>query len=353
MTKMKRGIIMNKKIKGIILAACVSAVMMTIAGCGTKDSLSTNEEKASNKIEGTITLYTSQPDSDAAALTKAFKQKYPDVDVQVFRSGTEEVVSKLLAENEAGSVKADVLLVSDSVTFESLKTNNLLMSYKSSELKGIPEEFIDKDNDYTGTKIISTGIIANTKNVKNLPDSWESLVQSDYKNKTIMPSPLYSGAAAYNVGVLTRTDGIGWNFYNKLKNNGTKVDKGNGTVLTAVASGDKDLGMIVDYMAVREEKKGSPVKFIYPKEGVPAITEPIGIIKSTKNPNAAKALVDFILSEEGQKLEVSLGYTPIKDGVKAPEGLKTYKEMKVLKGDNEELLKSKDVDKKKFSDIFK
>lgn len=344
---------MNKKIKRIILAACVSAVMMTLGGCSTKDGSSTNDQKSSDKIGGTITLYTSQPDSDAVALTKAFNQKYPDVDVQVFRSGTEEVVSKLLAENEAGSVKADVLLVSDSVTFESIKAKNLLMSYKSTELNGIPDEFIDKDNDYTGTKIISTGIIANTKNVKNMPDSWDSLVQSDNKNKSIMPSPLYSGAAAYNVGVLTRTDGIGWDFYNKLKDNGIKVDKGNGSVLTAVASGDKDLGMIVDYMAVRESKKGSPVKFIYPKEGVPAITEPIGIIKSTKNPDAAKALVDFILSDEGQKLEVSLGYTPIKDGVEAPEGLKTYKEMKVLKADNEELLKNKEADKKKFSEIFK
>lgn len=344
---------MNKKIKRIILAACISAVMMTIGGCGTKNNSSAADQKDKNKIEGTITLYTSQPDSDAQALTKAFKDKYPDADVQVFRSGTEEVVSKLLAENEAGSVKADVVLVSDSVTFEALKAKNLLMSYKSTELKGIPEEFIDKDNNYTGTKIISTGIIANTKNVKNMPDSWSALFNNDYKNKTIMPSPLYSGASAYNVGVLTRTDDIGWDFFNKLKGNGIKVDKGNGTVLTGVASGDKDLGMIVDYMAVREEKKGSPVKFIYPKEGVPAITEPIGIVKSTKNADGAKALVDFILSEEGQKLEVGLGYVPIKDGIEAPEGLKTYKDMKVLKGDTEELLKNREADKKKFSEIFK
>lgn len=345
---------MNKKIKGIILGLCMTSVIMAVSGCSsTVNSNNTAAEKADNKVTGTLTLYTSQPDSDAQELSKAFKKKYPDANLQVFRSGTEEVVSKLLAENEAGSVKADVVLLSDAVTFETLKEKNLLMSYKSPELKGIASEFIDKDNDYTGTKIISTGIIENTKNVTNTVDSWSAFANSSYKNKTIMPSPLYSGAAAYNVSIMTRTDGIGWDFYNKLKSNGIKVDKGNGAILTAVASGEKDLGMIVDYMAVREQKKGSPVKFVYPGEGVPVITEPIGIIKNTKNSAAAKALIDFILSEEGQKLEVSLGYVPIKDGVAAPEGLKTYKDMKILKGNTEELLKNREADKKKFSDIFK
>ena len=45
--------------------------------------------------------------------------------------------------NQADSVLADVLLVADSVTFESFKEQDLMMSYESPELKGIPEEFID------------------------------------------------------------------------------------------------------------------------------------------------------------------------------------------------------------------
>ena len=51
--------------------------------------------------------------------------------MDVFRSGTEEVVSRVLAENEAGSLLADVLLVADNVTFETLKEQNLLMAYES------------------------------------------------------------------------------------------------------------------------------------------------------------------------------------------------------------------------------
>ncbi|MBC2578744.1 ABC transporter substrate-binding protein [Clostridium sp. DJ247] len=344
---------MSKILKKLVTVTSALIMVAGLSACSTSQSSNSTSEVSSEKIQGAITLYTSQPDKDAQSLVEAFQKKYPKAKVNIFRSGTEEVISKLLAENEAGAVKADVLLVADSVTFESLKEKKLLMQYKSSELKGIPEQFVDKDGMYTGTKIISTGIVVNTKNVKDLPDSWNTILSENAKNKAIMPSPLYSGAAAYNVGVLTRTQGIGWEFYEKIKSNNIKVDKGNGGVLKAVASGEKDYGIIIDYMAVRAQKEGSPVKFIYPKEGLPAITEPIGIIESTKNAGVAKAFVDFVLSEEGQKLAADLGYAPIKDGVKAPEGLKAYKDLKVLNADTKELLKNREDDKKKFSNIFK
>ena len=42
----------------------------------------------------------------------------------------------------------------------------MLLPYESPELKGIPEEYIDKDHMYTGTKVITTGIAYNTDLVK-------------------------------------------------------------------------------------------------------------------------------------------------------------------------------------------
>ena len=40
------------------------------------------------------------------------------------------------------------------------------------------------------------------------------------------------------------------------------------------------------------------------------MTEPVAILKTTQNPAAARAFVDFILSDEGQKLAVAMGYIP-------------------------------------------
>lgn len=49
-----------------------------------------------------------------------------------------------MAEQTAGAVQADVLLVADSVTFETLKEQDMLLPYESPELKGIPEDTLIK-----------------------------------------------------------------------------------------------------------------------------------------------------------------------------------------------------------------
>ncbi len=70
---------------------------------------------------GKLVLYTSQPERDAAQTVDAFKKAYPGVEVEVFRSGTTEVMGKLAAEFAGGASKADVLLLADAATMESLK----------------------------------------------------------------------------------------------------------------------------------------------------------------------------------------------------------------------------------------
>src|SRR5690606_3567318 len=170
--------------------------------------------------------------------------------------------------------------------------------------------------------------------------------------QAVMPSPLYSGAAAYNLGVMTRQDGLGWEYYEALRANDITITQGNGAVLESVATGDQNYGIIVDYLAARAKNEGSPVELIYPSEGVPVITEPVGIMANTENEEASKAFVDFILSEEGQTLASEQGYTPIREGIEAPEGLKTLDEMTILDAEAVELLETRDEDKAKFGEIF-
>ncbi|WNS81515.1 ABC transporter substrate-binding protein [Domibacillus sp. DTU_2020_1001157_1_SI_ALB_TIR_016] len=330
------------------------ALAVLSAGCS-QEALQSGEAAGGEKeagVSGTLSFYTSQPDEDAQALVTAFQEKYPEAKVETFRSGTEEVISKLQAEKQAGSVQADVLLVADAVTFESLKEADMLMNYESSEAEHIPDDFKDPDGTYTGTKVMATGLVVNTNEAAEMPTSWSVLAGKEAKGKSIMPSPFYSGAAAYNLGVITRQEELGWGFYKSLKNNEMSITKGNGGVLEAVASGEKTYGMVVDFVAARAKQDGSPVELVYPEEGVPVITEPVGIMKNTDNEETAKAFVDFVLSEEGQKLAAEIGYTPIREGIEAPEGLRTVEELNVLTSDTSELLKAREEDKELFGGMF-
>lgn len=333
----------------------VLAGMIVFSGCSTQGqgTTETNSVNAgSSTVSGKLSFYTSQPEEDATKLISAFNDKYPDVDVSVFRSGTEEVTAKIQAERQAGKTQADVLLLADAVTFENLKQEDLLLSYKSPELSKIPADLVDPDGMYAGTKVIATVLATNTQKVTSAPTSWNVLTAADSKDASIMPSPLYSGAAAYNIGVFSRTDGFGWDYLQQTKDNGISVIKGNGAVMKAVASGEKSYGVVVDYLVAREKAKGSPVELTYPEEGVPIITEPVGIMKDAANVPAAEAFVDFILSEEGQQLSAEIGYSPIREGIAPPEGLKSVSEMKILSGDPVKLAADREADKQQFIQVF-
>ena len=80
--------------------------------------------------------------------------------------------------------------------------------------------------------------------------------------------------------------------------------------------------------------------------------EPIGIVAGTKNEAAAESFVDFILSEDGQKAAAEIGYTPIRKGVAAPEGLKSADEITNLTYDLPTLVETRDSDKEAFSKMF-
>lgn len=333
--------------------AGVLAMTAMLAACSGEEAANNAEAEGTGAgISGSLNFYTSQPDADAQALVNAFTEKNPDVEVSIFRSGTEEVVSKIQAEDQAGDIQADVLLVADSVTFENFKKEELLLSYKSPEADAIDQAYVDPDGTYTGTKVMATGLIVNTNEVKDLPDSWSVLTEKAAKGKAVMPSPLYSGAAAYNLGVVTKQGGMGWEFYEDMRANDITITQGNGAVLEGVAMGEQQYGMIVDYLAAQAKSDGSPVELVYPKEGVPVITEPVGIMANTDNEEAAQAFVDFVLSEEGQELASDQGYTPIREGIEAPEGLKSLDDIKVLEADSAELLQTRDDDKAKFGEIF-
>lgn len=298
-----------------------------------------------------LTLYTSQPDADAAKTVEAFRKINPDIEVQIYRSGTSDIMSKLAAEFAAGASQADVLLIADAVSMESLKAQDKLLSYPEANVEGFSENAYDSDMTYFGSKLITTGIAYNT-GVTAKPEHWSDLTGESYKGLVVMPSPLYSGAAAFLLSGFVANPDLGWEYFEKLNENGILSVRGNGAVLKSVASGERPYGIIVDFMALNAKAKGSPVEFVFPSEGVPAVTEPVAIMSSAKNVPAAKKFIDFILSDEGQKLALEQGYLPAKPSIGRPSWLPEGSEVTVMPIKTQEVLKQTDADKAKFTEMF-
>lgn len=301
--------------------------------------------------DGKLVLYTSQPNTDAQQTADAFMAKNPGVVVEWVRDGTPKILAKLRAEIEAGQPQPDVLLIADVVTMEGLKAEGRLMAYPEANVSAIDASLVDKDKTYFSTKLITTGIVYNAR-APFVPQSWADLNKPEAKNLVVLPSPLTSGAAMIHTVTLTGNLAEGWDFYGALAKNGAQASGGNGDVLKAVSGGDKMYGMIVDYMPIREKAKGAPVEFVFPKEGVSAVTEPAAILSTAHNPEAAKAFIDFLLSEEGQKLAVSQGYIPARADAGMPAGYPDRSTIKVLGYDPAAALANDAANKEKFGQVM-
>lgn len=300
---------------------------------------------------GTLVLYTSQTPEVAQQTVDAFQARNPKVKVEWVRNGTAQLMNVLRAEIAAGDIRPDVLLVADTINIGQLKLEDRLMAYADADISAYDPAFHDKDRTYFGTKIVATGIAYNTTSAER-PTSWGIMLDPAQKGLVAVPSPLYSGAALNHLHTVINVEAIGWKFYEGLQANDITPVGGNGPALNNVAAGQAKYGIIADGDVMRAKAKGSPVDFVYPVEGSSYITEPVAILKTAKNPEAAKAFVDFALSKEGQQLVASQGNLAIHPDVAPPEGFPRLADIKLLPLDIDKALASDADVKARFKQIF-
>ena len=302
-------------------------------------------------VSGKLVLYTSQPNADAQQTVDAFTAKYPDVEVEWIRDGTTKVMAKLRAEFEAGAPQPDVLLIADMVTMERLESEGRLMPHPDANVADYDPALMDPEGHYFSTKLITTGIVYNT-NAPMVPTSYKDLLKPEAKDMLAMPSPLTSGAATIHMAAITGNPDLGWELYEGLAAQGANPQGGNGGTYRAIAGGEKLYGFVVDFLPIRNKLEGAPVEFVFPEEGVSAVTEPVAILSTAQNPTAAKAFVDFLISPEGQQLAADMGYLPAHPAITPPEGFPALSDIKLLDFDPARALAEDEANKAKFVDIF-
>ncbi|MCA3248773.1 MAG: ABC transporter substrate-binding protein [Azospirillum sp.] len=322
----------------LALAAALSPFALSSAG-------------AQQAPSGRLVLYTSQPQADAQATIDAFRRLHPGVEVTFTRDGTTQLMNRLQAEFVAGNPQPDVLLIADAMTMEALKRDNRLQAYPGARVDGLPQGGFDAEKTYFATKLITTGIVYN-RAAPMKPESWADLLKPEARGQVIMPSPLFSGAAAIHMGAIVRQPGLGWAWFEGLKAGGAQAARGNPAVLEAVAGGQKLYGVIVDFMAIRARERGSPVEFVFPREGATFVTEPVAILRTARNVAAARAFVDFVLSPDGQTLAAQQGMLPALSEVRPPQGFPNLADVRLMPAPVADLLRSDERDKERFADLF-
>ena len=307
-----------KKSKWMLGAAAILALSVALAGCGGGDK---KAEKKAGGTKGEIMVYTSIcPDIIDNMCKPNVAKAFPEMKVNWFQGGTEKVVTKITGEIKAKKIGADVLMVADPSYYLKLEDQKLLLPYKSKEEKNLINDKA-ADGAWYAVRVCNMIIAYNADKLKaeDAPKNWTDLADPKWKGKIAMPNPMLSGTAYVAVGALA--DKYGWEYFDKLKANGLRVEEGNSAIQNKLLTGEYAAAMILEENILKlANTKKEPLKVIYPKDGVVQVPSPIAIFNTTKNPEGAKALVDWWLSKEGQQAVVKGWMHSVRGDVKEPIG---------------------------------
>ena len=307
-----------KKSKWMLGAAAILALSVALAGCGGGDK---KAEKKATGTKGELMVYTSiYPDIIDNMCKPNVAKAFTEMKVNWFQGGTEKVVTKITGEIKAKKIGADVLMVADPSYYLKLEDQKLLLPYKSKEEKNLINDKA-ADGAWYAVRVCNMIIAYNADKLKaeDAPKNWTDLADPKWKGKIAMPNPMLSGTAYVAVGALA--DKYGWEYFDKLKANGLRVEEGNSAIQNKLLTGEYAAAMILEENILKlANTKKEPLKVIYPKDGVVQVPSPIAIFNTTKNPEGAKALVDWWLSKEGQQAVVKGWMHSVRGDVKEPIG---------------------------------
>jgi iron(III) transport system substrate-binding protein len=332
----------------------LSRLMLSLALCvlGAISPQASEVDLAAAKKEGKVVWYTSTPIETAQKIVKLFEAE-TGIKVEMFRSGGSAIVRRFMQEQQAGRLAADVMTTSDPAATASLARNGTFVAFKPRNFDKVVEEGRDKDGYFVAQRLNLMTIYARSDKVAaaDLPKTWSDLPDGRYKGKLIMTDPSFTALQLMVVGMMSKT--TGWGFYEKLRANDIMIVQGNQQVSDNIKRGERLIAVgALDSYAADERRAGHAIVTILPSDGTFVIPAPTAVIKGSPNPNAAKLLAEFMISDAVQQLfPADGGYAARKDMPPPADGVSLDK-IKIAPVDYEFIEKEGARIKKKFNEIF-
>lgn len=253
---------------------------------------------------GSITVYGALTAANGKAFADAFQAAVPGGKAEVVAAGTGALLTRITAEQKAGGVKADVILLADPTAMDGLVSSGVTTAYEPKDASKLPASL--KGKGWTGAFTFNNVILYH-QGLATPPKDWQDLNKAAYKGQLEIGDPAYSGTTLALVAGLS--DKLGWDYFRGLRSLNATVVQSTNTVGTDVASGRMQVGVSLDSVGRDLKAKGSPVVMVWPATGTIAVPAPVALVKGHDSP-AAKAFVDWLLSPAGQQEAVKLGYAP-------------------------------------------
>ena len=287
------------------LLVCLAVLCCGIVTCAQAENLN-------------LTVYYGATLDQMTPVLEAFQAKYPNISVKSYRAANEELAATMEMETKAGNPQYDVVVQGNGPVITLQGKYDCFQPFTCESADAISAGLLDPNGVMTP---VGTGfyvIIYNTNLVtpEEAPKSFLDLTDAKWENAVAMADPTSSSSIYTLIWMMTQyldQEAYGWSFFEKLQALNVNYVASHGTIGELVAMGERKVGIQVMATAGTSLKKGDPIAIVYPSEGMPSEVNVAAIRKDTPNAEAASLFVNFLLSDEGQKLVAgNLGWIPVR-----------------------------------------
>lgn len=290
-----------------------------------------------------VVLYTSLNEPTARSVISIFESRTGirvELRADSERDKTVGLVRTLLEERERP--RADVFWNSETAHTVRLKHAGVLAPMEPAPInaQGIPAHFRDPEGFWFGFAGRARVLIVNTNRVspERMPNSMWDLIDPAWQGRAGLVRPVTGTTLTHMTALATILPPLEWQrFMDGIVSNQCALPPGNARLAQLVGDGEIDFGFTdsSDYRLVKGQ--GKPVTAVYPDQGVDGIgtlliPNTVALVKNGPNPENARKLIDFLLSDEAEEILAShpRGHTPLKPGIEQPSGFPALNEIRTM-----------------------
>jgi iron(III) transport system substrate-binding protein len=254
-----------------------------------------------------VTWYTAHYNTETAeALGRAFDETFPGVKVNVVRTTAQVAFQRLSQDLRARVQNCDVFSSTDLGHSIGLKADGRYEKYVPEGVSHVIPALrdIDPDGFYHTTSIGTVLINYNTGKVAagESPKLWTDLIDPKWRNRVTVGHPSFSGYVGTWVVMMRKL--YGWDYFKKLEQNRPQIGRSINDTVTMLNSGERWVGAGPNATTLRSASRGNPLAINYPEDGTLLMIAPTGIMKGSRNPNAARLFVEFLHGRRASEIQV-------------------------------------------------
>ncbi len=306
------------------------------------------------KREGACVFHTSIELSVCEQLIGSFNAHYPEIRVQLERTGAERILQRITQEYASGIHAADVVESSDQGAFVHWKRDGMLAAYVPEDVPRWPAEERDPDGRFASYRASMSVIAYNTRQVKpeDAPRSFADLLAPRWRMRIVKAHPSYSGS------ILTSTyatvQALGWEYMEKLARQRVMQVQSASEPPKKVVVGERSVQADgSEYVVLNLQDQGQPIAPVYAVEGTPILSGQAAVFEQAAHPSAARLFASFLFSRECQQLSVDAGnLRSFHPEVTEKPGRTRLADIKLLRSDPLALERATEDLKRRYAEVF-